>query len=337
MELYKNDIDTLIVDYLTNQLDENSRTQLEKWISESSENEHYFLEQQEIWFSSISENEEIVFDKTKAFNRFKNYVNSKQYSEHSSRHISFTRIIYRCAAAAVLVLIASITSRFMTKFEITESFADVVIESPLQSQTKITLPDGTIVWMNANSKIKYSQGFALEERNISFTGEGYFEVTSNAELPFIVNMKELKVKVLGTKFNVRNYSDEEEAVIFLKEGKIALKNLLKMNSEEVLLPNDRVVLNKANKNMHKQLAHSSNDVDWRKGILFFNGMLLSDLAKQLERIYNVHIHFASEHIKNFRFYGSFHSKEQNISEVLDALSTTNKFRYRISEKHITLY
>lgn len=337
MELDKIDIDTLIVDYLTHQLDDESREKLEKWVSESSENELYFQEQLEIWFSAMSDSENLVYDKKKAFNRFKDYVSSKQFSVPSSHRISFTGIVYRCIAAAVLVLVASVVSHLITKLEMTENFADIVIESPAQSKTKVSLPDGTVVWMNANSKITYSQGFAIDERRLTFAGEGYFEVAANAELPFTVHMEELNVQVLGTKFNVRNYSDEEEAVVFLKEGKIALKNLLQQDSEAVLSPNDRVVLNKTSKNMHKQLAHSLNDVQWRKRILFFDEMLLSDLARQLERTYEVHIHFASERIKKYRFYGLFQSDEQDIAEVLHILSSTHKFSYRISGKHITLY
>lgn len=110
------------------------------------------------------------------------------------------------------------------------------MEAPLGSRTKLTLPDGTLVWLNAGSRITYSQGFGVGNRKIELIGEGYFEVKRNEEVPFLVKTNSLLVKVLGTKFNFRDYPDDAEAIVSLSEGKVALNNLLKKEKEAFCYP-----------------------------------------------------------------------------------------------------
>ena len=197
--------------------------------------------------------------------------------------------------------------------------------------------DGKLVWLNAGSRITYSQGFGVGNRKIELIGEGYFEVKRNEEVPFLVKTNSLLVKVLGTKFNFRDYPDDAEAIVSLSEGKVALNNLLKKEKEAFLLPNERVVLNKKNGRMHVEYSTVSNALQWTNGYLFFDEELLPDVVKELERSYNVKIQIASDTLNTFRFYGNFVHREQNIQEVLEALSATRKIHYIIEGHNITLY
>ena len=92
------------------------------------------------------------------------------------------------------------------------------------------------MWLNAHSKITYFQSFGIENRHISLSGEGFFEVKENKELPFIVESKHLKVRDLGTEFNFKDYPDDERSVVPLTEGKIALSNLMQQSSDRILIP-----------------------------------------------------------------------------------------------------
>ena len=163
------------------------------------------------------------------------------------------------------------------------------------------------------------------------------EVKRNEEVPFLVKTNSLLVKVLGTKFNFRDYPDDAEAIVSLSEGKVALNNLLKKEKEAFLLPNERVVLNKKNGRMHVEYSTVSNALQWTNGYLFFDEELLPDVVKELERSYNVKIQIASDTLNTFRFYGNFVHREQNIQEVLEALSATRKIHYIIEGHNITLY
>lgn len=112
------------------------------------------------------------------------------------------------------------------------------------ARTKMHLPDGTAVWLNAGSKLSYSQGFGIDNRDVRLEGESYFEVSRNENLPFCVKTKEVKVRVLGTKFNFRNYQDDNEAVVNLLEGKVSLMNGLRKMSEQYLAPGECMTLDK---------------------------------------------------------------------------------------------
>ena len=118
---------------------------------------------------------------------------------------------------------------------------------------------------------------------------------------------------------------------------MSLNNLLKKEKEAFLLPNERVVLNKKDGRMHVEYSTVANALQWTNGYLFFDEELLPDVVKELERSYNVKIQIASDTLNTFRFYGNFVHREQNIQEVLEALSATRKIHYFIEGHNITLY
>ena len=103
------------------------------------------------------------------------------------------------------------------------------------------------------------------------------------------------------------------------------------------MPDERAVLNKSNGLMTVESVTASNASQWTDGYLFFDEELLPDITKELERSYNVKIHIANDSLNNFRFYGNFVRREQNIQEVLDALASTEEIRYKIEERTITIY
>ena len=183
----------------------------------------------------------------------------------------------------------------------------------------------------------YSQGFGVDNRKVELEGEGYFEVKRNEKIPFFVKTKDLQLQVLGTKFNFRDYPEDHEVVVSLLEGKVGLNNLLREEKEAVLSPDERAVLNKANGLLTVESVTASNASQWTDGYLFFDEELLPDIAKELERSYNVKIHIANDSLKTFRFYGNFVRREQNIQEVLEALASTEKMQYKIEERNITIY
>lgn len=231
MKAEKEHIDELIVSYLSNELDGNAVHELKEWIAASVENEKYFMQRQEIWFSAISVKEDVKYDKSKAFEQFKNRIANQRLNDKRERENFCLSKFWRYAAVIVILFSVSYFSYWRGGISIKEEFSDIIVEAPLGSRTKLTLPDGTLVWLNAGSRITYSQGFGVGNRKIELIGEGYFEVKRNEEVPFLVKTNSLLVKVLGTKFNFRDYPDDAEAVVSLSEGKVSLNNLLKKEKE----------------------------------------------------------------------------------------------------------
>jgi ferric-dicitrate binding protein FerR (iron transport regulator) len=320
------DMDELIASYLTEGLDTTQWNDLNKWIQASDEHGKYFRDMREIWFSSISASDTKRFNKAKAYKHFLACTGKSE----KKKNFLLGRPFRYAAAVAVLLIIVSYASYQMGGEVIKNQFSEVVIEAPLGSRSKTFLPDGTLVWLNAGSKITYSQGFGVNERKIQLSGEGYFEVTKNEKLPFNVQTKELGVNVLGTKFNFRNYEEDEEATVSLLEGKVSATNLIKENKTVQLAPDQIIFLNKKNGNMRITTVLAQNTAEWTKGYLFFDEELLPDIVKELERSYGVTIHITDPSLNAYRFYGSFVRREQTIEEVLELLASTHKLIY---DKH----
>lgn len=334
MEEEKKHIDELIANYLADELNEDALNTLKAWIDASDKNKQYFIHQREIWFSAVSNEATSVYNKEKAFLHFKHRIeNQRSISRKPYNLFTFARY----AAVVIIIFIVGFFSYWQGGVDVKDSFSKISVEAPLGSKTKLYLPDGTLVWLNAGSRMVYSQGFGVDNREVELEGEAYFEVQKNEKIPFKVQTKELELQVLGTIFNFRDYPDDHEVVVSLLEGKVRLNNLLQEEQETILFPSSRAVLDKTTGLMRVEAVMTSNTTQWKEGYLSFNEELLPDIARKLERCYNVTIFIAQDSLKTFRFYGNFVYQEQTIEEVLDALASTNKIRYKIEKRNITIY
>lgn len=291
------------------------------------------LTDEELWVSSAVADDTQQYDVDQAFERFRKRTGLDQSGRQSYK---WYRTWSVAAVAIVLLGLITVTAYWQGSRQIQSNFSDIVVEAPLGSKTKLTLPDGSTVWLNAGSKMVYSQGFGVSDRRLAFQGEGYFEVEKNDEMPFLVQTHDVNVTVVGTKFNFRNYPEDEEAVVELLEGKVALENQLKEESVRYLSPNEKMVLHKATGKMDITSAKVKEATLWTENILLFDEDLLPDIIRKLERSYHVQIEIESEALKQTRFYGQFNQLEQNIYDVLDMLSETGKLKYREEGKVIYL-
>lgn len=291
------------------------------------------LTDEELWVSSAVADDTQQYDVDQAFERFRKRTGLDQSGRQSYK---WYRTWSVAAVAIVLLGLITVTAYWQGSRQIQSNFSDIVVEAPLGSKTKLTLPDGSTVWLNAGSKMVYSQGFGVSDRRLAFQGEGYFEVEKNDEMPFLVQTHDVNVTVVGTKFNFRNYPEDEEAVVELLEGKVALENQLKEESVRYLSPNEKMVLHKATGEMDITSTKVKEATLWTESILLFDEDLLPDIVRELERSYHVQIEIENEDLKQTRFYGQFNLLEQNIYDVLDMLSETGKLKYHEEGKVIYL-
>ena len=213
----------------------------------------------------------------------------------------------------------------------------ITIEVPQDSRTRTSLPDGTVVWLNAGSRLAYSQGFGVKDRNVRLEGEGFFEVEKNEQLPFCVHTSSVCVQDLGTAFNFRDYPDDKEAEVILAEGCIRLENLVRKGSPELMKPGDRIVVDKHTGTLVRDTYDANLANQWTGGRLIFDGESIETIARKIEQCYHVSVTLASEGLEDCHFYGTFIRMENSLTEVLDALAATGKVRYRIEGRHVTLY
>lgn len=291
------------------------------------------LTDEELWVSSAVADDTQQYDVDQAFERFRKRTGLDQSGRQSYK---WYRTWSVAAVAIVLLGLITVTAYWQGSRQIQSNFSDIVVEAPLGSKTKLTLPDGSTVWLNAGSKMVYSQGFGVSDRRLAFQGEGYFEVEKNDEMPFLVQTHDVNVTVVGTKFNFRNYPEDEEAVVELLEGKVALENPLKEEAVRYLSPNEKMVLHKATGKMDITSAKVKEVTLWTENILLFDEDLLPDIVRELERSYHVQIEIENEDLKQTRFYGQFNQLEQNIYDVLGMLSETGKLKYHEEGKVIYL-
>jgi ferric-dicitrate binding protein FerR (iron transport regulator) len=331
----KNDhIEDLMIRLFVDDLDSAGRKELEEWISLSPQNRKCFDDEQEIWFSAEDKDCLSKYDKEKAFEVFRKRV-SKVSTESRLRH--YLRVGMKYTAGLVIVGILVFTAFFYSRNRVTSHFADVVIEAPRGGLAKLNLPDGSRVWLNSNSRIIYSQGFGITDRKLRLVGEGYFKVKKNPKLPFSIRSGNLHIRDLGTQFNVRNYPSDTEAEITLREGKVVFEDLRNTRKVYYLKPNQKAVIAKVNGKVMLENCDASMNSQWITGQLAFNGQPMQYLIQTLERNYNVKINVVNPEIMKCHFYGDFMKQEQSLNEILKALSSTGKFRYRIQGNFVTLY
>jgi ferric-dicitrate binding protein FerR (iron transport regulator) len=325
--------DNLIVEYLSGMLSDNELHELRTWIEASEDHKIYFLQMREVWFLSAGTNRQHIYNPKEAFDRF--WKHRTHTAGKPVKTVIFQQIFKYAAAVLLLVAIAA-GAYYAGNEKVRGQFADIVIEAPLGSKTKLVLPDGTSAWLNAGSKITYSQGFGLNNRNIRLTGEGYFEAAHNEKLPLSVTTDDIRVDVLGTKFNYRNYHEDQEAWVSLIEGKVRFVSLSGKNEAYNLLPNQKAVYSKETKAVNISKVTASYTAEWVNGYLFFDEELLPDITKELERSYAVKITISDPDLNNFRFYGDFERSKLSIEEIMDLLCSTNKLKYEVINKEFIL-
>jgi ferric-dicitrate binding protein FerR (iron transport regulator) len=192
------------------------------------------------------------------------------------------------------------------------------ISTPRGGQYQITLPDGTKVWLNAASSIKFPAVFSGTERNVDVTGEAYMEIAKNVKQPFRVKANGTEIQVLGTSFNINAYSDEEAIKTTLVEGSVKIKT---SKEEVVLKPGEQAVINKDdNSSIQKLLVQADDALAWKNGIFNFTDISLKEAMRQLARWYDLEVVYKND-VSNIRFYGKL-SRSLSLSELLEALKVT---------------
>lgn len=350
-EMNQDEICELVATQLSDALTADESRRLNEWIGASEANREEYDRLVEVWNSTPDVSELSQYDSKKAFVKFMERIQNsdeKNLAEEPVKEIPELRsigmrryVINFMRYAAVVAVIACACSYLfynMGQRNMEQAFAMIKVEAPQGSTTKMTLPDGTEVWLNAGSRIEYSQGFGVNDRRVQLTGEGYFEVHRNESMPFIVKSPSLNVQVLGTKFDFRDYPSDHSAMVSLDEGSVAvgLRSSHDGDYQYRLLPDQRAVLEKQSGNMRIE-NRATTDRLWTDGTIMLNGRRLADIAVDLERSYGTKILIENRELAQTRFYGVFHRKDQSLSQILATLAATGHMRYAINGNVVRIY
>jgi len=199
----------------------------------------------------------------------------------------------------------------------------------------LQLSDGTKVWLNSETTLRYPVQFIGEERKVELTGEAFFEVARNEKVPFFVESGEQTVKVLGTEFNISSYKENSLISTTLVKGSVEVYIKNKPDKRQTLVPNEQITISKINGQISKQKVNPYQYIAWKDGRFVFDDQNLSEIMETLSKWYNVDIVFAREELKNFRFTGNL-ERYSDFGEVLKKIQKTNEVEFTIENKQITI-
>jgi len=200
---------------------------------------------------------------------------------------------------------------------------------------QLVLSDGTQVWLNSESRLKFPVQFAKNRREVILEGEAFFEVTKNPEAPFIVKTGPMNVEVLGTSFNVSAYKDEANIQTTLVEGKVRVSSTFGQSQEQVLKPNEQAVFNKSNNQIEIIEVNAALYACWREGVFVFDEDNLEDILKKLSRWYDLNVFFKSEEVRAYQFSGKL-PRFKNCNELLEMIEKTTDVQFTMKENRTVI-
>lgn len=260
----------------------------------------------------------------------------------------------RIIALSAIAVAAMIAMLFWNPGTLKVSVPKSSVTTRAGSRSTVQLPDGTMVWLNADSKLVYDEHFNGKKREVALTGEAFFDVSHDATRPFIIHTNSIDVKVLGTAFNVRSYPDEKNTETSVLRGSVEI-TMLKMPGKQIILkPQDKLVVRNevvqpktpaaadasapamVLTSVHKLESDSSTfETSWIQNKLAFDQQALTVVAQQIARWYDLKVMITDPALSNQTYSGVFDGEP--VEQVLDALQATGKFRYRIADKVVTIY
>ncbi len=327
-----NRIHSIIAKSLTSQLDDQELKELGEWKLASKENLSEHNDFVELWIKSGSL---ALPSSINHHNAFKIIRNNTGLNPSPKRWLN---IAVQVAAVLVLSLVFSGIYSYLNKGNndriFTNNSSQPVyheIKAAFGTQAKVELADGTTVFLNSGSKLRFPQTFDnQEQRKVILDGEGYFSVTKNPGQPFVVQVKKLDIKVLGTKFNVEAYSDNPSVNIALVEGSVLLQGQSGKGNKDLmrLTPNQVATLNKSDNILSKSdVADLYKYTAWINGRIVFFGDPIQTVVNKLGKWYNVDIVIDDKRLENYRFTGTF--IDESLEQILNILSLTSPMTYNI--------
>ncbi|MCL3780954.1 DUF4974 domain-containing protein [Prolixibacteraceae bacterium JC049] len=328
-----NDKSGLIAKWISGNASSEEHKELTDWQNNSEENKKTVARYKKIWEQGCEHisSEQIKTDQhkiQKAINR--NLVLRLEKAKRVMLQFKVAALLAFPVALALGWLIWSNSNSTNQSAQLYE------VRAPKGHVAKCFLPDGSEVWINSESTLKYDASrFNTSQREVSVEGEAFFNVTKNKSLPFSVKNKLASIVVTGTQFNVKAYANSKQFETVLEEGSIELKIAGYRAKTLKVKPGERVVFNAQKRTLNVKRVDVELYSSWRKGQILFKDATLNELITELERIYDLKIHLEDDHLKTFRFRGMF-GYNNNIIDALEKIKKTAGLDYYIMNKEVWL-
>jgi ferric-dicitrate binding protein FerR (iron transport regulator) len=314
----------LITRYLTGQANTDELVELQKLLSSSKDNLLYFQQVKSIWDHTEHSKIEKMIDVDKAYKIINNRVVFK------SPKTNFWQYWMKIAAVLIIPLLLGNLLYFSFHPKNLTTHKEPVYNelfAAFGTRSALKLSDGTSVWLNSGSSIKYPDRFVGNKRIVELKGEAYFEVQSDLKKPFIVETSSLSVKATGTKFNVSGYTSADKVEVTLVSGKVEVN--LTDNKENIkntkLVPDQHYSFNKVSGTTSITTEDTYKYISWKDGKLIFRNEPLSSVVKRISQIFNIDIEIKGEEIREYNLRATF--QDESLAEILKLLKLSSPINY----------
>lgn len=317
--------DDILIRYLSGNTSAEEARQVTTWLSQSDKNEKTLEQLYFIWQASGRLRVMESVNPDLALQKLKKQVRRKNTSLRLRHHLQRLQRI-----AAILFIPVFLLSVYLCLHQKAESEQYIEVKTNPGMVSSFRLPDGSKVWMNAGSYLRYPVTFAPEKREIVLEGQGYFEVTHNPRKPFIVKVNPCySVEVLGTEFNITAYRDEDLIETTLVEGsvKLNLGKSAKKTISRILKPKEKAVYKKKDRLLSISSINPNYETAWKDGKIIFKKHPMEDVLKILSRHYNVHFEVKDPQVMESEITAKF-SNEQ-LPQVLEYLKLASGIKFKI--------
>ena len=329
-----------LVSYLTGNCSKKEQELVEQWLGMSDDNRMLFNDFTQIWSSTAADNSSCLFDIEKAW---VNFINRSNFGEaipiktvENNKQFNIKSILVNVARIAALVVILFGLYLLFDKENRVEY--NNYCATAIQLDSPFVLPDGSNIFMNKGAEIEYPEQFSSEVRNINFKGEAFFDIAHNPDKPMIIAAGNVRVKVLGTSFNLCNYIDNDEITVHLETGKVLFYSVDDIDGsiqEQVILhPGQKGIYNKNTGLITKQQTCDNNHLAWKTGALEFINAPLPDVIKALENTYKIDV-VSEISLSSYNLSARFN--DETPESIFESLRVIYGFNYEIVDNSVLIY
>lgn len=320
----------LITRHLSGESSASEEEELKRWLAEDPENTRLLDQYSSVWekLGRIESVAGIDLDAEWDFLESRMAESEKGLIIEPGRKRSASFYIARIAVAAMLAVILTFSGIYVVNRYGYKTLAT------MDQPEELVLPDGSTVTMNHFSRLKYPRRFSGEIRRIEMEGEGFFEVESDPEHPFVINTRDVDIKVLGTSFNVNAYGENAAVEVTVKTGEVAVTRHGDMPRTIILKPGNRGIYKKTEETLEISQEIDKNYLAWKTKSFVFEDQTLQEVSRQLNKVYQAEIIIDSDSLKDARITTTF--DDQSLDAILNVLSATLDLDVRKSNGQIIL-
>ena len=267
------------------------------------------------WALLASEKEMSPYQLEKLYLNFRHQLNFR----NRSFKLNFNSVLKYAAIFIFAVGISSLYFHIQNKDQLLKNsnVFETLVEAENGQRSKIILPDSSVVWLNSGTTISYNSNFARQNREIKLMGQAFFEVTKNKLMPFVVNCADLKVRVLGTRFDVNAYSNNGTISVALNSGSVELLHSKDLSILSKIVPGEMAQYDMHTGRVSIKVVNQEQIAAWKEGILYFKDSPMKEVLNQLERKYNIDIEVNNPKIYKSVFTATI--KNETLEEVFHSI------------------